>query len=56
MPITAAWDSDCSRRFVSDNPICPSNDPDGCNVYKSLPFPQDVFDKINAYYEQKAEA
>ena len=37
-------------------PICPSNDPDGCNVYKSLPFPQDVFDKINAYYEQKADA
>src|SRR3954470_14635882 len=34
-------------------PICPSNDPDGCNVYKNLPFPQEVYDKINAYYEQK---
>ena len=37
-------------------PICPSNDPDGCNVYRNLPFPQEVFDKINAYYEQKANA
>ena len=37
-------------------PICPGNDPDGCNVYKNLPLPQEVFDKINAYYEQKAGA
>ena len=37
-------------------PICPTNDPDGCNVYKNLPFPQEVYDKINAYYEQKASA
>ena len=36
-------------------PICPGNDPDGCNVYKNLPLPQEVFDKINAYYEEKAE-
>jgi hypothetical protein len=37
-------------------PICPTNDPDGCNVYKNLPFPQEVYDKINAYYEQKVSA
>jgi hypothetical protein len=35
-------------------PICPSNDPDGCNVYKNLQFPQGVYEKINQYYEQKA--
>ncbi len=35
-------------------PICPTNDPDGCNVYKNLPLSQEVFEKINAYYEQKA--
>ena len=37
-----------------DFPICPSDDPDGCNVYKNLRFPQEVYDQINAYYEQKA--
>lgn len=37
-------------------PICPSNDPDGCNVYKNLQFPEGVFEKINQYYEQKAQA
>ena len=37
-------------------PICPTSDPDGCNVYKNLPFPQEVYEKINAYYEQKASA
>ena len=35
-------------------PICPSNDPDGCNVYKNLQFPEGVYEKINQYYEQKA--
>jgi hypothetical protein len=35
-------------------PICPSNDPDGCNVYKNLQFPEGVYEKINRYYEQKA--
>ena len=37
-------------------PICPSNDPDGCNVYKNLQFPEGVNEKINQYYEQKAGA
>ena len=35
-------------------PICPDNDPDGCNVYKNLNFPDGVFEKINEYYHQKA--
>ena len=40
-----------------DFPICPNaDDPDGCNVYKNLAFPQEVYDHINAYYEQKAGA
>ena len=37
-------------------PICPTEDPDGCNVYRNLPFPPEVFEKINEYYEKKAEA
>ena len=38
-------------------PICPNpNDPDACNVYKDLQFPDHVYDQISHYYEQKAEA
>jgi hypothetical protein len=29
-------------------PICP--DPDQCNVYKSLDFPKEIYDKIQGYY------
>jgi DNA primase large subunit len=37
-------------------PICPNpDDPDACNVYKDLDFPDDVYEKIGSYYEQKAE-
>ena len=36
-------------------PICPDNDPDGCNVYRNLNFPEGVYEKINEYYHQKAE-
>ena len=34
-------------------PICESadSDPDSCNVYKSLRFPNEVYDKIASYYE-----
>src|SRR5688572_9428054 len=36
-------------------PICPDTaDPDQCNVYKSLDFPKETYDKIQAYYEGKA--
>jgi len=36
-------------------PICPdASDPDACNVYKDLKFPQSVYDHIEEYYEEKA--
>jgi hypothetical protein len=35
-------------------PICPNGtDPDGCNVYKNLKFPDGVYEHIQEYYEQK---
>jgi len=38
-------------------PICPNlDDPDGCNVYKDLKFPDGVYEHIEEYQEQKAEA
>ena len=38
-------------------PICPdAEDPDACNVYKDLQFPQSVYAHINEYYQQKAQA
>ena len=38
-------------------PICPNlDDPDGCNVYKDLKFPDNVYEHIQEYYEQKVEA
>lgn len=40
-----------------DFPICPNpEDPDACNVYKDLTFPDDVYADIEHYHEQKAEA
>ena len=36
-------------------PICPNpDDPDSCNVYKELQFPEHVYEHISSYYEQKA--
>ncbi|HEY9700509.1 MAG TPA: hypothetical protein V6D10_24855 [Trichocoleus sp.] len=38
-----------------DFPICPnSDDPDSCNVYKDLHFPEEVYEHISSYYEHKA--
>lgn len=38
-----------------DFPICPHpNDPDACNVYKDLQFPEHVYENISSYQEQKA--
>ncbi|WAL61640.1 hypothetical protein [Thermocoleostomius sinensis] len=40
-----------------DFPICPNpDDPDSCNVYKDLTFPDQVYEHINSYYEQKGNA
>jgi len=37
-------------------PICPSpEDPDQCNPYKNLDFPKEIYDRIQDYYEGKAE-
>lgn len=37
-----------------DFPICedPEN-PDNCNVYKSLKFPPEIYEKISSYYQDK---
>ena len=38
-------------------PICPNaDDPDACNVYKDLQFPESVYAHIGEYREQKAHA
>jgi uncharacterized protein YneF (UPF0154 family) len=38
-----------------DFPICPdAENPDACNVYKDLQFPDEVYERIGEYYEQKA--
>lgn len=35
-------------------PICPDlGDPDGCNVYKDLQFPAEIYEQIAEYYQQK---
>lgn len=40
-----------------DFPICPNpDDPDACNVYRDLQFPDEVFENISEYREQKAAA
>jgi DNA primase large subunit len=38
-------------------PICPNHDdPDACNVYKNLQFPDEVYERITDYYEHKVDA
>ncbi|MBV9386800.1 MAG: hypothetical protein JOZ78_10275 [Chroococcidiopsidaceae cyanobacterium CP_BM_ER_R8_30] len=38
-------------------PICPNpDDPDACNVYKDLQFPEHVYENISSYYEHKADS
>jgi len=37
-------------------PICPNpDDPDTCNVYKDLQFPEHVYEHISEYYEHKSD-
>lgn len=37
-----------------DFPICPNaDDPDSCNVYRDLKFPDEVYEHISSYYEHK---
>jgi DNA primase large subunit len=38
-------------------PICPTpDDPRGCNVYTDLTFPDHIYEQVEEYYEEKAEA
>lgn len=38
-------------------PICPdADDPNACNVYEHLQFPDKVYDNIGHFWEQKVEA
>ena len=37
-------------------PICPSDDPDACNLYRDLKFPDGVYEHIEQYREAKARA
>ncbi len=37
-------------------PICPTNDPDACNVYRDLKFPDHIYENIQQYQEKKVEA
>lgn len=39
-----------------DFPICPNpDDPDACNVYRDLQFPDPVYEHISDYYEHKVQ-
>lgn len=40
-----------------DFPICPDeDDPNGCNVYRELKFPDEVYERIGEFWEEKVEA
>src|SRR4051812_38054474 len=45
-----AWQSEQQFR------ICPSDDPNACNVYEDLTFPDEVYEHVAEYYEEKASA
>ena len=38
-------------------PLCPNpEDPDACNLYEELRFPEEVYEHIRDYYRQKGRA
>ncbi len=40
-----------------DFPICPNpEDPNGCNVYRELQFPDGIYEQIDEFWEEKVEA
>jgi hypothetical protein len=39
-----------------DFQICPDDDPNGCNVYRELKFPDEVYERIEEFWEEKAGA
>jgi hypothetical protein len=37
-------------------PICPdAEDPNSCNVYRDLQFPERIYEQIDSYWEEKAD-
>ena len=39
-----------------DFPICPeADDPNGCNVYRELRFPDGIYENIGEFWEEKAD-
>lgn len=42
---------------LQEFPICPTpDDPNGCNVYTELQFPEEVYENIQELWEKKAES
>ncbi len=42
---------------MQDFPICPNpDDPNACNVYKDLKFPDGIYENITEYHEEKAKS
>ncbi len=40
-----------------DFPICPTpDDPQSCNVYRELRFPDSIYEQIEEFWEEKAQA
>jgi hypothetical protein len=40
-----------------DFPICPDpDDPNNCNVYQELQFPPEIYERIEEFWEERAEA
>jgi hypothetical protein len=41
---------------MQDFPICPNpEDPNGCNVYRELRFPEDIYNHIDEFWEEKLD-
>lgn len=42
---------------MQEFPICPDpEDPNSCNVYRELRFPEDIYERIDDFWEEKVEA
>jgi hypothetical protein len=40
-----------------DFPICPNpEDPNGCNLYRELQFPDEIYERIEEFWEEKVDA
>jgi hypothetical protein len=40
-----------------DFPICPNpEDPNGCNVYRELRFPDEIYQRIDEFWQEVAES